>query len=183
MAATTYLYARARLIQSVWLAAGIGVAFIVVSALTNVLWFGIVIGLVCAASIVRALLQSREKRPVLRIGPEGFCYRPFSPRLVSWDNVASINLVKREKLVVAWGKSSYVAQPNLDAIHIALRTLEGYPRSPWRTLSRRVAGIDGLPAILIQLYFLEGADGAAVAGSFADFSGRAVETRTLRSRT
>lgn len=183
MAATTYLYSRARLIQSVWLAAGIGVVFIVVSVLANVFWFGIVIGFVCAASIVRALLQSGEKSPVLSIGPEGFCYRPFSPRLVRWDNVASINLVKYETLAVAWGKSSYVAQRNLDAIHVALRTLEGYPRSPWRTLSRLVAGIDGRPAISIQIYFLEGADGAAVADSFANFWGHAVETRTLRSRT
>lgn len=183
MAATTYLYSRARLSQSVWLGAGIGIAFIVVSALAHVLWFGIAIGFVCAAIIVRALLQSREKSPVLSIGPEGFCYRPFSPRLVSWDNVASIKLVKHETLAVAWGKSSYAAQPNLDAIHVALRTLEGYPRSPWRMLSRLVAGIDGLPAISIQLYFLEGADSAAVAESFANFWGHAVETRTLRSRT
>lgn len=183
MAATTYVYSRARLIQSVWLAAGIGVAFMAVSALANVFWFGIAIGLLCAASVVRAFLQSGEKNPVLSIGPEGFCYRPFSTRLVRWDNVASINLVKYETLAVAWGKSSYVAQPNLDAIHVALRTLEGYSRSPWRALSRLVASIDGRQAISIQIYFLEGADGAAVADSFANFWGHAVESRVLRSRT
>jgi hypothetical protein len=74
VAATTYLYSRARLTQSVWLAAGIGVAFIVVSALAQVLWFGIVIGLVCAASIVRALLQTGEKSPVLSIA-KSICTR------------------------------------------------------------------------------------------------------------
>lgn len=179
MAGTTYLYSRARIAQSVWLSAGIGAAFIFVSVLGHILWFGVVIGLVCAVTIVRALLQSRDKSPALSIGPEGFCYRPFSSRLVR----SSINFVKQETLAVAWGKSSYVAQPNLGAIHVALRTLEGYPRSPWRTLSRLIAGIDGRPAISIQIYFLDGADGAAVANSFATYWGHPVETRTLRNRT
>jgi len=179
---TAYSYDRARLMQSVWMPLVVGLVFLIGGAAGGVFWIGVAAAGLCVLIALFSALQALHSGPVLTVDAQGFTYTPFSDAAVPWSNVAAVALVRREQLAVAWGKGSYAPQPQLDVVEIALRDVAPYPRSMWRSLARRVHRLNGLPAISIQTYFLQGASGEGIAEAIgAEWKG-AIERRTVRYR-
>ena len=175
-----YAYDPRRFGTSFWMATGIGLAFLLAGSIANVFWFGALMAAICGLIAVRTVLESRRRSPVLSIEPAGFIYTPFSKAIVAWDNVAGVAVVKHERMIVRWGKKDFFHQKQLDTVNVALRDDTPYPRSPWRSITRRLSAVKGRPAISIQPYFLKGASTESVIDAIGRNWTGEVEYETIR---
>jgi hypothetical protein len=165
--AASYYYDRTRFAASIWIALGVGAAFLFVGALSGLLWVGAAAAGICGMLAIWTAVELTRPGPILSVTPTGLTYRPFSTATIDWSNVESITLMRHERLVSAWGKGSYIHEPNLDAVNVVLRDFAPYPRSIGRSISRSVSSVNGRPAIVIQLYFLKSASSEAITEALA----------------
>lgn len=154
----------------------------VLSGQAWVLWLTLVMGLGCLVLAAHCLRLGFDRRPLLRIGPEGLTYLWFSPAPTPWAEIARIAVVRTYALHVKWGKASHVYQPSLDQINFAVAHPESAPRDPSRALSRWVQSMDGRPPIAIQTCFVANASTEQLLTLIKQHWPGAIEEREVRPR-
>lgn len=150
----TFQYDKRRLRLTALMVVGTALLFALVTLLSQQ-WAGWLMTIPVAALAVYCVIQTRDRRTILAIGPHGLMFLPFSSRTVPWSEITAVAVVRGVQRGVAWGKVHYKASPTMDQVAFELRSYEGYSGAV-RGAFRSLQAFGGKPGVGCYVWQLEG---------------------------
>jgi hypothetical protein len=159
----------------VWLSLFAMVAFALVFALVGFLiselgW--LIACFVAAAAAAFAVLHCgrllADKRPILRIAPDGLVSTPFSDQVVPWSEITELTRVLYYNRSVWMGRTNWTRMKSHDQFFFSVADERNYPSGPGRWLTRAMQRLGDVPPINIQLWIID-ADPDAIAAEIAKY--------------